>query len=154
MAMGNAPRMSDPAALVPLRSLSWAPLDERKPAMAAPSPPRPEDASPRSSGCRLGPARWPARSFGARHAPMRRADRDLAAGDRHEASLDLTEKLGRQLSVIAAVRVNGPQIRPRPREPVAFRQDDPGALGVELQAVFHRGRNLDRVGRIGRRRMG
>src|SRR5215207_9459381 len=116
------------------------------------SPPLPGDASRRSSGCRLGPASWPVRSFGARHAPMRRADSDLAAGDRHEAPLDLTEKLWRQLSVIAAICVHGPQIRPRPREPVAFRQDDPGALVVELQADFHRGRNLDCVGRIGRRR--
>src|SRR5215203_5078903 len=87
------PHISDRAALEPRRRLGRAPIDARKPAMGAPSPPLPGDASRRSSGCRLGPASWPVRSFGARRAPMRRADRDLAAGDRHEAPLDLTEKL-------------------------------------------------------------
>lgn len=96
------------------------PIDQRTAPLPAPCP------LPDARGRRRRP------SLGTRHALMRRAGRDLAPGDRDETALDLREQARCQRAVVAALGVDGAQVRPGPGEAVALGQHDPRAFGVEL----------------------
>jgi hypothetical protein len=65
------------------------------------------------------------RSRATRHAPMRRAGRARAAGDRHETALHFFEQPRRERPTIAVSGVKRPQIGARPSKTVAFGEHDP-----------------------------
>jgi len=73
----------------------------------------------------------------------------LGAGQLDEPAFDLGKQRGRQRAVVARVSVERPDIRSWPNKPVAFGQDDPGAVVIEAQALFGCQRNFDCVRRVG-----
>lgn len=64
----------------------------------------------------------------------RRARVRLACRDGDKPALDRGKQRRRQRPVIAALRLQRPDVGPRPGEPVAFRQNDPRPLAVKPQA--------------------
>src|SRR5271166_6711451 len=85
---------------------------------------------------------------------VRHARASFAARYRDETASDLGEQLWWKRAVVAGLTIDGPQVRPRPDEAVAFGQDDPGARLVEAETSLGHGGNFDRIGGIGRWRLG
>ena len=77
----------------------------------------------------------------------------LAARQPDKATLHLFEQGRRQRAVVAAIRVERPDVRPWPGKAVAFRQHNPGPFVIQPQTTLCHRRNLDSLGRVGRRRM-
>lgn len=70
-----------------------------------------------------------------------------------EPAFDLFKQRRWQCPVVAAFLVDRPDVRSRPDKAVAFGQNNPGALIVELEATLGGGRDFDSILWIGWRRM-